>query len=86
VVAFHEELDLLPTIAGESMFRNKIPEARRPGCLCNVVKSPIMNNSSIWTALKKFGTQKALKCRRDLRKLCGRHESAVACMMSAFAG
>jgi hypothetical protein len=35
MVAFHEELDLLPTIAGENTFRNKIPETLEPHRLCN---------------------------------------------------
>jgi hypothetical protein len=35
IVAFHEELDLLPKVAGKSMFRNKIPETLVPDRLCN---------------------------------------------------
>jgi len=35
MVAFHKEFRVSPTIAGEIAFRNKIPETRRPGCLCN---------------------------------------------------
>ena len=27
-------------ITAEMMFRNKIPETRRPGCLCNEMKAP----------------------------------------------
>jgi hypothetical protein len=37
-------------------------------------------------ATAKPGTQKAVECRRDLRKVCGRHESAAARMMNAFTG
>ena len=41
MVAFHEEVGLLPTIAGETMFRNKIPETLEPRRLCNGMKSLI---------------------------------------------
>ena len=30
MVAFHEEVGLLPTVAGESLSRNKIPETQQP--------------------------------------------------------
>ena len=35
MVAFHEEIGLLPTIPGETVFRNKIPETLEPRRLCN---------------------------------------------------
>jgi hypothetical protein len=35
MVAFHKEFRVSPTLAGESVFRNRIPETLKPGCLCN---------------------------------------------------
>jgi hypothetical protein len=34
MVAFHKEFRVSSTITGKSMFRNKIPETLKPGCLC----------------------------------------------------
>jgi hypothetical protein len=34
MVAFHKEFRVSPTIAGESMYRNKIPETLKSPCLC----------------------------------------------------
>jgi hypothetical protein len=34
MVAFHKEFRVSTTLAGESMFRNKIPETLTPSCLC----------------------------------------------------
>jgi hypothetical protein len=52
MVAFHKEFRVSRIIAAESAFRNKIPETRRPGCLCNGMKAPIMDKSSTWMALQ----------------------------------
>ena len=41
MVAFHEEVGLLPTVAGKSIFRNKIPETPEPCRLCNGMKTLI---------------------------------------------
>src|SRR5260370_5696424 len=40
MVAFHKEFRVSSTVAGKSMFRNKIPETLKPGCLCNGMKTP----------------------------------------------
>jgi hypothetical protein len=39
MVLFHKEFRVSPTIAGKSMFRNKIPETLKPGCLCTGMKT-----------------------------------------------
>jgi hypothetical protein len=40
MVALHKEFRVASTITGKSMFRNKIPETLKPGCLCNGMKTP----------------------------------------------
>ena len=40
MVAFHKEYRVSLMITGKNVFRNKIPEARKPGCLCNGIKTP----------------------------------------------
>ena len=74
MVAFHEELGLSPTIAGESMFRNKIPETLQPRRLCNGMKTLISDHDYELHlgGTAKPGIQKTLGCRGDLRNLCGR--------------
>src|SRR6266481_9408791 len=72
MVAFHKEFRVSPTIAGKSMFRNKIPETLRPGCLCNGMKTPDHDYQLHLGGTAKPCIQKTLDCRSDLRNLCGR--------------
>jgi hypothetical protein len=74
MVAFHEELGVSPTIAGESVFRNKFPETLEPHRLCNGMKSNISDHDYELHlgGTAKPGIQKTLDCRGDLRDLCGR--------------
>jgi hypothetical protein len=74
MVAFHEELGLLPTIAGKSIFRNKIPETPQPHRLCNGMKGLIPDHEYKLHlgGIAKPGIQKTLDCRSDVRNLCGR--------------
>jgi hypothetical protein len=74
MVAFHKEMPCSSTIAGESMFRNKIPETLTPGCLCNGMKALISDHDYelYLGGTAKTGIQKTLDCRGDLRNLCGR--------------
>jgi hypothetical protein len=44
MVAFHEKVGLFTTIAGESIFRNKIPETPQPCRLCNGMKTLISDH------------------------------------------
>ena len=44
MVAFHEGMGLSSTIAGESLFRNRIPETPQARRLCNGMKSNISNS------------------------------------------
>ena len=54
------------------MFRNKIPETLKPGCLCNGMKTPDHDYELHLGSMAKPGIQKTLDCRSDLRNLCGR--------------
>ena len=88
MVAFHEGMGLSSTIAGESLFRNRIPETPQARRLCNGMKSNISNNDdelhSGGTA--KPGIQKTL----DSAVLSGTcvvaHDNAATWMMSTFTG
>src|SRR4029077_17972134 len=44
MVLFHKEFRVSSTITGKSMFRNKIPETLKPGCLCNGMKTLISDH------------------------------------------
>jgi len=78
MVAFHEELGLLPTIAGESMFRNKIPETLEPHRLCIGMKTLISDHDYElhFGGTAKPGIQKTLDCRAGVDAGCGL-ESAI---------
>ena len=51
------------------MFRNKIPETLKPGCLCNGMKTLISDHDYELNlgGTAKPGIQKTLDCRGDLR-------------------
>jgi len=64
MVAFHKEFRVSATIAGESMFRNKIPETWKPGCPCNGMKT-LLSDPDYELHLgctAKPGIQKTLDC------------------------
>ena len=74
MVAFHEEVDLLPTIIAEIVFRNKIPETPQRRRLCNGMKSLISDYENVFHlgGTAKPGIQKTLDCRGDFRNLRSR--------------
>src|ERR1700758_2209752 len=72
MVAFHKDFRVSSTLAGQSMFRNKISETRRPACLCNGMKTPDHEQKLHLDRTAKPGIQKTLDCHRDLRNLRGR--------------
>src|SRR5260370_39471988 len=72
MVAFHKEFRVSSTIAGKSMFTNKIPETLKPGCLCNGMKTPDHDYDLHLGGTAKPSIQKTLDCRGNLRNLCGR--------------
>jgi hypothetical protein len=67
MVAFHKEIRVSPTITGKSMFRNKIPETLKPGCLCDGMKTPDHDYELHLGSTAKPDIQKTLDCRSDLR-------------------
>src|SRR4029077_649640 len=74
------------TLAGQSMFRNKIPETRRRDCLCNGLKSPIMNKSSTWTALRNLAFRKLWIVTVISGTCVAAHDSAATWMMNVSTG
>src|SRR6516164_5037254 len=72
MVAFHNEFRVSPTITAEIMFRNKFPETRRPGCLCNEMKAPDHERKLHVDGTEKPGIQKTLDCHGNLWNLRSR--------------
>jgi hypothetical protein len=66
MVAFHKEFRVSPTITGKSMFRNKIPETLKPGCLCNGMKTPDHDYELHLGSTAKPGIQKLQHSARHL--------------------
>jgi hypothetical protein len=50
------------------MFRNKIPETRRPDCLCNGMKTPDHEQKLHLAGTAKPGVQKTLDCHSESRR------------------
>ena len=68
------------------MFRNKIPETRRRDCLCNGLKSPIMNKSSTWTALRNPAFRKLWIATVISGTCVAAYDSAATWMMNISTG
>ena len=72
MVAFHKEFRVSLMITGKNVFRNKIPETLKPGCLCNGMKTPDHDYKLHLGSTAKPGIQKTLDYRSNLRNLGGR--------------
>src|ERR1700757_2302406 len=67
-----QKLPCFTKLAAESVFRNKIPETRKSGCLCNGMKAPDHEQKLHLDGTAKPNVQKTLDRHGDLRHLCGR--------------
>jgi hypothetical protein len=52
-------------LAGQSMFRNKIPETLEPGCLCNEMKAPDHEQKLQLDCTEEPDFQETLDCDAD---------------------
>jgi hypothetical protein len=86
MVAFHKEFPVSPTITAKSMFRNKIPETLKPGCLCNGMKTPDDDCELHLDGTAKPGIQETLDCRGISGTWMAAHDSAATWTMNIFTG
>ena len=68
------------------MFRNKIPETLKPGCLCNGMKTPIMTTNSTWAALRNPAFRKLWIAAVISGTCVAAHDSAATWTMNIFTG
>jgi hypothetical protein len=78
---FTKKWGLLPTVAGESVSRNKIPETPQHRRLCNGMKTLISDHDYKLHlgGTAKPGIQKTLGCRADLESRLARWDRVGSC-------